>query len=433
MNLLAKIKSCGALLLGLAILYSCEEKGDFGLATDDVAPVEFNTTNVAIESSLVQLDSVITAYQGRFLVGSLNNTLLGNYTATGFLAINGRTGNIPSFDDDAKYDSVRIEFKINYMHDTSSTNRDLDLELFDITEEFEDTLYIASNSLEYSNRLLASGSFVIEDTDSVYAMLGDDAWGNELFNGLKNGSSNFENQENFSEYLPGIAFRAAADQGNVFGFTPGVDFRIRVYYNEPNADNTDVVSRYFEMNGFNMPYFFNVAYDRSATEFGVVDQTNTEYSGTNSLAVHSGSGLVTKLNLNQLVSFSETVQGAIINSAHIEIGPIEEPSNLQTLPNSLLLYLTDERNTRIRDGSSYRSIQQDGSSQLISNFPVLLRYNKETKKYSASITSFVKVYYQDDYRRDEYFLYPSDMNSTLRGFTFNKDNLSIKIFYSELR
>ena len=102
MNLLAKIKSCGALLLGLAILYSCEEKGDFGLATDDVAPVEFNTTNVAIESSLVQLDSVITAYQGRFLVGSLNNTLLGNYTATGFLAINGRTGNIPSFDDDAK-------------------------------------------------------------------------------------------------------------------------------------------------------------------------------------------------------------------------------------------------------------------------------------------------------------------------------------------
>ncbi len=432
MNLLVKIRNCGALLLCLAVFNSCEEKGSFGLASDDVAPVEFVSRDIDIASSVVQLDSVITAFQARFLVGVIQDLPYGQINSTGYIGINARVGNIPTFDDAAAYDSIRVEFSVSYLHDTSASNRALSLELHRISEEFKDTLYVSSNSLQYDQQVLASGNFSIDKADSVYTIIGDDAWGLEFFDGLKSSSSNFESQENFNQYFPGIAVKGFSDQGNFFGIDPSINFRILVYYNEPNEDNTLLEPKRFELNGFSMPYFFGTTYDRSGTDFSVVQDTNIEYN-TNTVAVNSGTGLVTKINFSSLEAFSDEIKGAIINSAFLEVGPIDDDVNITTLPISILVYLTDERNTRIRSGTSFRSIQRDGVNQLSSDAPIQLRYDPETRIYSASITSFVNAYYQDTFRRNEYFLYPIDMNSTLRGFAIDKSKINLKVFYSELR
>lgn len=433
MSLLVKIKNYGALLLlCLVILNSCEEKGDFGIATDDVAPVEFITENIAVNSSMVQLDSVITAYQGRFMAGNLINSPWGNITSTGFIGINARTDVIPEFDDDASYDSMRVEFTVNFLHDSSANNRDMQIELFDVTEEIVDTLYIGKNSLNYSSTLFASGAFDEIKIDSSYTIDANDQWGQEFFNGMTSGAAQFESQENFEDYFPGIAVRAFSQQGNIFGISPDVNFRILIYYSEPNEEGTDIVQKSFEFNGFTMPYFFGVESDRSGSAFSAVIDANTAYDNTSVIGVNSGSGLVTKLDISNLAAFSDNIDGIIINSAELFVGEVNDTDE-QYLPNSLILYLTDERNTRIRSGNSYRSIQRDGSNQLGNGSPVQLFYNIETKTYSASITSFVQDYYKDRFRRDEIFLYPTDMNSTFRGFTLDKSNVRLKIYYSLLQ
>ena len=69
MNLLAKIRIGGALILGLAIFNSCEEKGDFGLGSDDVAPIEFDVESISLSSGIVWLDSINSANLGRVFVG----------------------------------------------------------------------------------------------------------------------------------------------------------------------------------------------------------------------------------------------------------------------------------------------------------------------------------------------------------------------------
>lgn len=432
MSLLAKIRNCGVLLMCLALSYSCEEKGSFGIATDDVAPVEFISEDIDINSSIVQLDSVITAFQGRFMAGELRDSPWGNITSTGYIGINGRTDNIPEFDDEATYDSMKVEFQVSFLHDSSFTNRDLNIELYSITETFEDTIYISKNSLQYSQDLFASGSLVIEDLDSSYAIDASDVWGQEFFNGLINGTAEFESQDNFEAYFPGLAVRANNSHGNIFGLRSGINFRVILYYSEPNEDNTDRVQREFELNGFSMPYFFGVEYDRSGSAFAAVIDDNTEYDNTGSLGVHSGSGLVTKVNLSNLENFSDNNPGVIINSAELIVGPVTSSGD-QFLPSSLIVYMTDERNTRIQDGNSFRTIQRDGANQLGSSNPVRLFYNTQTSIYSASITSFFQDYYENNFRRDEFFIYPSDMNSTFRGFTVDRDKVIIKIYYSTLQ
>jgi hypothetical protein len=76
MNLLDKNKGIGALVLGLFLFISCEENGPFGLSGDDVAPIEFSSTDISVTSSVVLLDSITSSGVSnwarlmiRFLVG----------------------------------------------------------------------------------------------------------------------------------------------------------------------------------------------------------------------------------------------------------------------------------------------------------------------------------------------------------------------------
>jgi len=418
----------------LAIFNSCEEKGGFGIATDDVAPVEFVSTDVPIESSLVLLDSVITSAGSRVLVGELNGSAFGNNQSTGYFGINARVTFQPTFKEESAFDSVKIEFRASYLSDTASDNREFELEFHNINDDFPDTTYLSSNSLEIGDRLLAEVKVNITDFDSTYTFLADETWGQELFDGLKNDDERFTEQGFFNIYFPGIAVTKINQTNNVLGIVPGSTFKIVLYYNEPSVDGSGIVNKTFSFDNSSRAFFFGVQSDRSGTQFAQIDQTNTEYSGTSVLATQSGVGIVTKLKLDELSTFSSNVEGAIINSAVLEVGPIdEELVDPVKIPTSLLVLLTDSRNSLINDRGSFRSIQQDGSNQLQSGFPVQLVYNSETKMFTGSITSFVQAYYTDRFRRNEYFLYPSDMRNSLNGFVLPRENLNLKIFYSELR
>lgn len=436
MNLLVKIRNCGALIMILAIFNSCEKKGEFGIGTDDVAPVEFVSTNVGVTASVVQLDSIITSDISRALFGRLTGTPYADpIIATSYIGLSANVASQPAIKEAATLDSVFINFKINYLFDTSATKRALEIELYEIVESFEDTTYISTNSLEVGVDLMASGQFQIDKTDSVYTMKVDVAsqWAKDFFQGVKTDNENFVTQSKFEEYFPGFAIQTTSDVNNIFGIQTGGAFEVVFYYSEPNSDNSGLVQEDFKMSASGMQNFYNLTIDRSGTEFANVTEVNTEYSTTSLIGVQAGVGLVTKINLSELERFSNDVSEVIINSAVLQIGPIDNFPDGQVPPFGIALFLTDDRNTLIPDRTGFRSIQSDGSNPLGSGSPVNLLYNENTKMYEGSITTFVKTYYDDVYRRNFFFLYPSEMSLSLKGFTLTRENLNLKIFYSELR
>ena len=433
MNLLAKIKNCGVLLMGLAIFNSCEEKGGFGIATDDVAPVTFSTTEVPLEASVVLTDSVITSESSLALFGQINNSPFGSsIVATGYMALSANVNNQPGLPPEAVLDSVKINFKIAYLFDSSDVKRTLNIEVYPITEEFYDTLYIASNTLSIGTDLLASGQFEIEDLDSTYSIDVTANWASDIFEEIRAESENVTSQDKFEEYFPGFAFKTPATNENIFAIQTGANFEVVFYYTRPNEDNTENVNRSFVMTAVGEPNFYNISVDRIGSDFAPIVEYNTAYDNTSLLGVQAATGLLTKLDFSELAQFSSTYPDVIVNLAELSIGPIDDFPEGQSPPISLSFYLTDNRNTRIIDGNSFRAMQGDGTNPIGNTNPVRFFYNSETKTYVGSITTFVKAYQSGDLTRNDYLIYPSELFTSLKGFTITRDKLKLKIFYSEV-
>lgn len=433
MNLLAKIRICGALALGLIIFNSCEESGDFGLGTDDVAPVQFNSENISISTSVLWLDSIRAYNLGRLLVGQHSGSDFGAMQAKGYIGLDLNENTHPTLTAEANLDSVRLNFDVNYLYDTTASNRLLNIRAYQIGEEFKDTTYITTNSLQETNTLLASGDVQIDRFDSVYYMDVDMTWANQIFEGIRNDEATFNTQENFDVFFPGFVLKHEGAVQNVFGLGIGSSFELVFYYTVPSEDGSELVNRQITMPATGRPSFHNIDIDRSATDFSVVLDQQVEYDQLSKLVVQSGAGLVTKLDLSDLERFSDQNEGAIINLAEITIGPIGDLPEGVSPPPSLFVFITDERNTLIGDGTAFRAIQQDGANVIDRNSPLQLIYDSDARTYSGSMTTFTQAYFTNAFRRNEFFLYPIDMNLTLNGFTIDLADLQIKIFFSELR
>lgn len=432
MNLLAKIRICGALILGFAIFNSCEEKGDFGLGSDDVAPIEFDAENISLSTGIVWLDSVNSANLGRVFVGEHSGSDFGDMTAKAYMALDLNENSHPVLTADDILDSVKVNFRVNFLYDTSSMNRALNLRAYKIGEAFPSDRYTTRSELIQTNELIASGDVQVDNFDSVYSIDVDLNWAQQVFSGIRDDNVTFDTQLGFNGFFPGFVFRHEGNSENIFGITTGSSFEVVFYYSVPLTDG-GFANRTIAMTGAGQPTFHHLTSDRSATEFAVVQETGVEYDQVSKLVVQAGIGLVTKLNLSDLERFANTNDDAIVNLAQITLGPIGDLPQGISPPSTLLLLLTDVRNTVISDGGALRAIQEDGVNVISQNFPLQLRYNETDRTYSASVTSYVQAYLNNTFRRNEVFIYPSNMNLSANGLTLGVDDFQIKIFYSQLR
>lgn len=434
MNLLAKIRIYGALVLGLILFNSCEEKGDFGLGSDDVAPIVFDAEDISLTSGVVWLDSINSANLARVFVGEHTGSDFGAMTAKGYIALDLNENSHPTLAADDILDSVKVNFGINFLYDTSLVNRAFSLRGYKIGEAFPSARYITRSELVQTTELIASGDVQIDTFDSVYSIDVDLNWGQQVFNGIRDEDATFDTQAAFEDFFPGFVFRHEGSSQNLFGMTTGSDFEVVFYYSVPLTDGSgNFTNRTITMTGAGEPNFHHFTSDRSATDFAVVQETGIEYNQVPQLVVQSGVGLVTKLDLSDLERFADENTGAIVNLAEMTLGPIGDLPEGISPPASLLLLITDERNTVISDGGALRAIQEDGVSVISQGFPLQLRFNETDRTYSASVTSYVRAYLNDVYRRNEVFVYPSNMNLSTNGLTVALDGLEIKIFFSELR
>lgn len=436
MSLLVKTRIFGTLFLSALVFNSCEEKGDFGLGSDDVAPIQFDVENIAIGTSLVWLDSIPSSGIGRMMVGEHTGSEFGVMSGKGFIGIDVNESFHPDVEalEESILDSTRINFRINYLYDTSINSRELNFRAYQIGEAFKDTSYISSNELIQTNTLLASGDLQIDKFDSIFAVAVDVTWANQVFEGIRSGDITFDSQEAFNEFFPGFVLRHEGNSQNIFGLGTGSGFEMVFYYTDPAGDGTgDLVNKTITMGSTGMPNFHNFTVDRSATDFSIVQETNFIYEGQSRLTVQAGAGIVTRLDLSDLKRFTDENEGIIVNLSEIKIGPIGDLPDGVFPPPIMSLALTDERNTIIGDGAGFRAIQQDGANVLSQSTPLQLRFDTETRTYTASLTTYTQAYLSDIFRRNEVFIYPTSMATSINGLSVNIEDIQIKIFYSQLR
>lgn len=434
MNLSAKLKNFGALILGLFFLFSCEELGEFGLGEEDIAPLDFLTTDLSVTGGLVLVDSIASQNTGTLLTGQ-RNSQFGNMTAKAHSAFYLELNDLIRPRDVATLDSVKMNFTFNYAYDESPNQDRLVFRAYQIAKDFPDTAYVTSSFLAVSDFVIAQEELSIGRVDSTYSLTVDPTWANEVFEGLKDATDiRFNDLAEFRKFFPGVQILPEGAVNNIYGITPGEDLEIRFYFSEPASDGSGLVdNKEIAINGEFSPHFFSFDVDRSATPYNQIQEPAVEYPVGQKMLVHAGAGVVTKINLKELSDFTEQNENVIVNLVEMTIGPIDELAEGVDPPEQLLLYYTDDQNTTILDNGNFRGIQQDGVNILSSQFPVRLTYDSETRTYKNSITSYVQNYYNDIFRRDFVFMYPADMNVSANAFELDPSMINIKIFYSELR
>lgn len=434
MNLLDKKKSFGALVLGLLLFVSCEKNGPFGLSSEDVAPVEFSSIEIPVTSSVVWLDSVQSSDLSTMLVGSFQSSTFGNIEATGYTKLHLNRDLITLVPSESILDSVRLNLDFNYVFDSSAMAANWGYNVFSVNRGITDTLHITTDEARVSDSLWATSDLEILDFDSTYSTEFNEVWGQVLFDLMKDEDERVEDQEAFESFFRGIAFKAKPGAGeNIFGVQVGEPTSVTLYYREPGiGGNIDVQNEHnLVMN--TVTRFYNLTVDRSATPLSFLEETNVEYTPADDKRyVQSGAGIVTKIDISQFRDLI-TEDPRLINLAELSIGPIDELEEETPPPNILFLALTDDRNTLIRDRNTYRFVQSDGNNPIGSSAPAQLVYNSETRTYSGSITSFLQTYFSGRFQRDEFFLFPSNMNTGVNGFAFDAEDVKLKIIFSELQ
>lgn len=433
MNLLDKNKSFGALVLGLFLFISCEENGSFGLNGDDVAPVEFSSTDISVTSSVVLLDSIRSSSAGTLLVGNFQNATFGSIEGTGYNRLNLNRQSLFQVASQAILDSVRLNLTFNYQYDTSAMATNWGLEMFSLGRPVTDTVHITTDNIVVSSTLLASGELDITKLDSLYAIDVDETWGNEIFELLRLEDPVVLNQEAFETFFRGVAFKALPGvTPNVLGIEISENSNITFYYREPSASGEIDRALAHVMSFHTVPNFYGLEIDRAGTPTAIIDQFGVEIEpASGKRYVQSGAGIVTKIDLSVLNDFIQT-EPRIVNLAEISVGPIDVLNDNLPPPPFLNLLITDEENTRIKDQGRFRTIQSDGNNQIASSNPVLLIYDAETRTYKGSITSYIQTYFSGQFRRNELMLYPSNMTTGVNGASFNPEDIKIKIIFSEL-
>jgi hypothetical protein len=433
MNLLAKNKFIGALLLGLVFIFSCEELGPFGLGEDDIAPLEFITTEVSTTGGIVLNDSIISRGVGTILTGA-RNEVFGQMTAKAYTGFFYDQNNLRRPSDEAVLDSVRFNIRFNYRYADDGVNA-FNLKAYQIEGSFPDTVYVTSSAVNVSNTLISESNLNITRLDSTYSLLVSETWSNTIFDALGDaGNPIFQSLENFRTFFPGLAIQSDDPLDNIYGLETEENIEIRFYYNEPSPDGSGLrVSREFALDGSRSPHFYSLDSDRAATPYSQVQDPAIEYTPVDKLLVHAGAGITPKIDISGLADFTEQEQNSLINLVEFTIGPIEPLPNGVEPPTTILLYFTDDQNTTIRDGNLFRGIQRDAAPVLTSQAPVSLIYDRNTRTYKNSVTTYVQNYYNNFFRRDFILLYPAVMNSSANGFEVAPENVNLKIFYSQLR
>ena len=401
--------------LGGLLLTSCSRKDiEFGDTPENSYTRLVYVDTVQAVLSTVLLDSFVTNSAESFLVGTYSDPYLGRISTQPFFQMT-----IPSEEveitNNTQYDSLCLVVHLDhyYYGDTTQTPT---LQVYRLAQPIDYTyatyLYNTS-SVPVEPVLLGSLRYRIHPgtDDSIRIRLSDNL-GQELFEKLKQQSSDITSGQNFTNYFNGLSLSVSAnDTLAVYGLSGGGNnITMRLFYHTsiPYTEKKQV-----DFPSLANTYAFNrVVSDRSGTLLqGVSGLTEISSSLTGHASyTQVGAGLYSKITFPSLKGILENDQLVKLIDAKIVLRPLRTSFDLYQfrLPDSLYLARTDASN--IPGSLVY---DPTGTTVQYAN-PVIDELYGLNSNYSFDVTAYINNLLTTDGTADDGFFLIQKETATMR-------------------
>lgn len=436
--------------LSILLISSCSDPASVGL---ELAPgnnqigvfyQEFN-----LDAQVVLLDSFNTVNSGVLVVGSESDDLFGKTEAIGYsrLFFEATAVRPPV---NSILDSMFFELDIVSING-SNLDQPKGYSVHKLSEPILDTLYYNFDALSFNENPFASLNFTFNDIkDTVLRLPATKEFQNEFFGKLKVGQGNeFDNLFTFRSYFPGIAVKARDGDNSTAGVALGGNTGIAVYY---HLDG-DTIAKRFDVNTFSSRSFNGVTSNRSGTPTDVVSEKGKSYDVGPIVGMKSNLVMALRIDTSPIEAFLDTLSGATFNQVIFSIGEIEDQDEDNTPISGMVMIFVDNNNEALTStiNGVPLYVQTDGQPQVIFDqngnlvpnnlfaSAAILRFNSETKKFQAGITSHVNAIFRGQLLIQDWLLYArtpqtgDDFKRSLRQFKVNKDKIKVQIIYSKSR
>ncbi len=365
------------------LLTSCNNSEDLTLGSNfiDNTTKIFQIDTFTVELSTVIIDSIITSETRQALVGNYEDGELGKITAKYFSQIV-----LPGFtdiDEDNKFDSITIVMPYNsYFYGDTTIEQKIDIHLLNEELWISDDYYYNTSNFEYQVNSIGSEVYLPRPVrDSLIEFRIDDQIGIDLFEKLISDAEEVQSNDNFQNYIYGIAIIPDNSNSSVIGFYQS-GMMLKLYIStsggEIDLENNQTVYNF----AFSGDQFSRIIADRSGTILQTL--TNREESLNSNLTknrsyIQAGTGILTKVSfpyINSILFDSDN----ITLSAELILRPAIE-SYAGEFPEYLSIYLTDENNNF--------DIYDEDNFLGTSMFFLDEKYHKETQ-YTFDITQQIK-------------------------------------------
>jgi hypothetical protein len=426
-------------------LSSCDEiTNEFGsdLQLDDVIIQTLYTDTITVNTEIVQFDSINTSSPTNLLVGSVEDPILGTYSAEAYVQFIAGTDSIDFRNNDNLepiYDSLVLSLAINYEYGDTLLSQTLKVEALDEGMVDSLTYYQFSSLTVKANSVLGSVTYP-DDLDSLKSLKIklDDALGEDI---LKKGSNgNLFTKAQFKEMLKGVKISSERADGVMLGFDVN-DFEntfLKLYYHY-EGDSTSKIQ-----NLFLFQRFHNIKSDLSGTILeGLSPQNPLSTNLTNNLCVaQAGTGITTRLTFPDLEKFDdfakEVGSSVAIHRVELYLVPdLEKTSNIFTPPAALFLFAADE-NGDIQVIDPILNDVGSGNITLVYNSSARV-YNEEGGGFSnanALLTSYTARIIDLDEGNTGIILSLNQNNASVNRLIFNDNQsladkkLALRVYYT---
>lgn len=464
--------------------FSCEDDNKLlGYKARDRFNVQY--AEIPIESSVYQFDSLITTNFNseseihRLLVGTYEDPRAGKVTAEAYAQLYRTTATVPALPS-GTYDSasIQLSFDLSHFYGSSAASAQ-QIAIY----ELDDTLaaakffhsYYNSSTVAKKPSPVGSKTFTVnpavfdqinsEDTDTTVTIRFplSDEFGQRIFemakqlHGRTEGGDTLYNE--FRNTIKGIAI-SPENCDKIVSFNPlRGSSKIVIHFHDPTATSITKDSVVFGFGG--LMSFNNIQADRSSSDLAELTSFYAELPETlDKRYIQNGTGVTTKLDLENFLKFTDTVSGnIIINSAELVIKDVE--SDLEP-PGGLGLRILNESNrfrktSRVTQEqaqeiayyndavflasdnlvSATYAIMSDADAIRTQRTSVNLTYDDEANSYNGFMTLFLQELYYNYQEGDKpvfsktalFSVNPSHNKSVSRA-VFSKD-IKLKITYTK--
>lgn len=442
MNLLAK--RLGAVCM-LALLLSCEDPNEIGLNLNpDLQNLDVLFTEIPLDVSNVQLDSVNTTINGRLMTGRINDPTFGVSTATAYSQLRPSSFST-NFPDGSKFDSLIIRLSGTYLYG-NGIGQTQKISVHQLSEGLVDTIsYYSFNTREFNSESIGELEYTISenrpDTLKLSARM-NDAFGAELFDAAVNNDDAFENSSGFDEYFKGLAL--VPDPGNsmIFGASPeNGETIMTMYFSAPDDTVVSEINFFFNAfssTGFNGTiYFSGIQTDLTGTPVAAITERFTEFDPIdNKVFLQAGNALYPKVKLDAFREFAEANK-IKINAADIVIEDVEVFEEGLEPPESIFFFITNETNNfltiNVANRAEFRTIQAETASPFGTENQLVVPFDADADRpYEGRVTIYIQATIVDGLLEDpeDILLVPIRSSSTINRFSFDASKVKLRLLYS---